>query len=292
LASPPAGGRRQLASVLLTADNLRFSYRDPPAAATAAGGPRSFVIDNVSLRVPEGGLVGILGPNGSGKTTLLKLLSGTLAPASGSIALNGRPLASMPRRERARCMAVVPQDTHMAFDYTALEIVLMGRYPWLGAFQVEGPDDIASALDALEATGTRQLAERPYPTLSGGEKQRVIIASVLAQLDRRHQRAGTPESSKAHSGALLFLDEPTASLDLKYQIEIAALVRRLHDEIGIGVVLSTHDLRLVANLCTWVVLLSNGRVLSEGAPGDMLTPTLIGQLYDIGAEAAAPALGR
>jgi iron complex transport system ATP-binding protein len=251
------------------------------------------VIDDVSLRVPEGGLVGILGPNGSGKTTLLKLLSGTLAPASGSIVFNGRPLASLPRRERARRMAVVPQDTHMAFDYTALEIVLMGRYPWLGAFQVEGPDDIASALEALEATGTRHLAERPYPTLSGGEKQRVIIASVLAQLDRRHRRAGTSDSSSgADGGALLFLDEPTASLDLKYQIEIAALVRRLHDETGIGVVLSTHDLRLVASVCTWVVLLSNGRLLSEGPPREMLTPALIGELYDIGAEAAAPALGR
>jgi iron complex transport system ATP-binding protein len=279
--------------VLLTADNLRFRYRDPPAATTASAGSRPFVIDDVSLRVPEGGLLGILGPNGSGKTTLLKLLSGTLAPASGSVAFNGRPLASLPRRERARRMAVVPQETHMAFEYTALEIVLMGRYPWLGAFQVEGPDDIASALEALEATGTRHLAERPYPTLSGGEKQRVIIASVLAQLDRRHAHRGTPGSSDAaDGGALLFLDEPTASLDLKYQIEIAALVRRLHDDTGIGVVLSTHDLRLVASVCTWVVLLSNGRLLAEGPPRDMLTPPLIGQLYDIGAEAAAPALGR
>jgi len=275
--------------VLLTADSLRFTYRSPSADA-ATGEARPLVIDNVSVRVPAGGLVGILGPNGSGKTTLLKLLSGTLVPASGSVALDGRPLASLSRRDRARRIAIVPQDTHMVFDYTALELVLMGRYPWLGAFQVEGPDDIVSALEALEATGTRHLAERPYPTLSGGEKQRVVIASVLAQLDRRQSAGAAPEpGSGGH--ALLFLDEPTASLDLKYQIEIAALVRRLHEQTGIGVVLSTHDLRLARSVCTWIVLLSNGRLLAEGLPRDMLTPALIGQLYDIGAEAAAPVLG-
>ena len=243
------------------------------------------------MQIARGGLVGILGPNGSGKTTLLKLLSGALRPWSGSVALEGRSLASMSRRDLARRMAVVPQDTHLAFDYTALEIVLMGRYPWMGPFEVEGPDDIASALEALEATGTRHLADRAYPTLSGGEKQRVIIASVLAQLDqRRAVRHADASSSSGQASSLLFLDEPTASLDLKYQLEIAALIRRLRDESGISVVLSTHDLRLVSTVCSWVVLLSQGRVLAEGPPREMLTPALIGELYDIGAELAAPIL--
>jgi iron complex transport system ATP-binding protein len=158
----------------------------------------------------------------------------------------------------------------------------MGRYPWLGPFQIEGPDDIASALEALDATGTRHLADRAYPTLSGGEKQRVIIASVLAQLDHR--------GATAHESSLLLLDEPTASLDLKYQLEIASLIQRLHDQSAISVVLSTHDLRLVSTLCTWVVLLARGRVLAEGRPAEMLTPALIGELYEIGADVAAPIL--
>ncbi|MEO7192567.1 MAG: ABC transporter ATP-binding protein [Vicinamibacterales bacterium] len=245
----------------------------------------------MSLCVPPGALVGILGPNGSGKTTLLKLLSGALRPASGTVTLDGNPIMSIPRRELARRIAVVPQDTHLVFDYTALEIVLMGRYPWMRAFQLEGPEDIESALQALEATGTRHLASRPYPTLSGGEKQRVIIASVLAQLDDRRAKDGlTSPAATPGRSSLLFLDEPTASLDLKYQLEIAALIRRLHETQHIAVVLSTHDLRLVSTVCSWTVLLSRGRILAEGPPRDMLTPALIGALYEIDAELAAPIL--
>jgi iron complex transport system ATP-binding protein len=276
--------------VLLQADNLQFRYtrRAPagPGLPRGASLTQDFVLDDVSVRVPRGALVGILGPNGSGKTTLLNLLSGALQPLAGRIELDGRPLASISRRELARRIAVVPQNTHLAFDYTALEIVLMGRYPWMRAFEVEGPDDLASALDALEATGTRHLAARAYPTLSGGEQQRVIIASVLAQLDAR-PRAGIEAGPVA---SLLFLDEPTASLDLKYQIEIAALVRRLHDTRGITVLLSTHDLRLVSTLCTWTILIARGRVIAEGPPGETVTPSLIGALYDLDAEVVAPLL--
>jgi iron complex transport system ATP-binding protein len=244
----------------------------------------------VSLRVQPGALTGILGPNGSGKTTLLKLLSGALRPTSGQVMLDGRTVAGIDRRELARRMAVVPQDTHLAFDYTALEIVLMGRYPWLGAFEVEGPNDIAAALDALEATGTRHLAARPFPNLSGGEKQRVVIASVLAQLDVRPRSGAGVAASLPPAASYLFLDEPTASLDLRYQLEIAGLVRRLHDDRSISIVLSTHDLRLCSSLCSWVVLLSRGGILAEGPPSAMLTPALIGELYEIGADVAAPLL--
>jgi iron complex transport system ATP-binding protein len=277
--------------VLLQADNLQFRYA---RRAAGTGWPRGapiapdFVLDDVSVRVPRGSLVGILGPNGSGKTTLLNLLSGALQPIAGRVAIDERPLASIPRRELARRIAVVPQNTHLAFDYTALEIVLMGRYPWMRAFEVEGPDDLASALDALEATGTRHLAARAYPTLSGGEQQRVIIASVLAQLDAR-PRAGV-EACPVSS--LLFLDEPTASLDLKYQIEIAALVRRLHDTRDITVLLSTHDLRLVATLCTWTILIAGGRVIAEGPPTETMTPPLIGALYDVDPAIVGPLVAR
>jgi len=144
--------------VSLRAGELRFGYT-----------PARRVIDDVSIDVPVGAAVGVLGPNGSGKTTLLRLLSGSLIPDAGSITLDGTPLASIGPRSLARRIAIVPQETSLAFDYSALEIVLMGRYPHLGAFEVEGPQDLAIAMAALDATGTRALADRAFRSLSGGE---------------------------------------------------------------------------------------------------------------------------
>jgi len=241
------------------------------------------VIDDVSIALPSGAFAGILGPNGSGKTTLLKLLSGAIRPGSGTVRLDDEELHHLQRHLLAQRIAVVPQETHLAFDYTVLEIVLMGRYPRLRAFEIEGPDDLASAHAALDATGTRDLAMRPFPTLSGGEKQRVIIASALAQLDERGPRS-RPGTS------VLLLDEPTASLDLKYQLEIAALLRRLNRDRGITIVLSTHDLRFAASVCAHIVLLRRGQVLESGAPAAVLTPGAVGALYDIDERAAAQSL--
>src|SRR5262249_35099961 len=135
----------------------------------------------------------VLGPNGSGKTTLLRLLSGALRPSAGSVTLDGGELARIPRVRLARRLAIVPQDTHLAFDFTVLEVVLMGRYPHLGTFEIEGEADFAIARQALAATGTLALEDRQFATLSGGEKQRVVIASALAQIS-------------GAAGALLILD--------------------------------------------------------------------------------------
>jgi iron complex transport system ATP-binding protein len=269
--------------VLLDAADVTFGYRGAPRRPPLEASADGLVIRGVSLSVPRGGFLGILGPNGSGKTTLLKLIGGAISPTSGTVRLDGRLVSAIPRRELARRLAVVPQETHLAFDYTALEIVLMGRYPHLGAFAFEGPADLAAAREALATTGTADLADRAFATLSGGEKQRVIIASALAQLDAR---AG----DEARPDGLLLLDEPTASLDLRYQIEVASLLARLNADHGIAVVLSTHDLRLARALCSRLALLSAGRVLAEGAPADVLTPALVGQLYGIGADLAAPVL--
>lgn len=259
---------------VLAASHVSFAYGAAP------------VLADVTAEVPQGAVVGILGPNGSGKTTLLRLLSGSLAPSSGQVTLGGRPLSQIPRRALARRVAVVPQETHLAFDYTVLEIALMGRYPWLGAFEIEGPSDLAAATEALEATGTAQFSGRAFPTLSGGEKQRVVIASALAQLDDRTAAAADREQTHR----VLLLDEPTASLDLRYQLEAGALIGRLHRDRDVTIVLSSHDLRLVASVCSSLILLSRGRVLAAGPTRDLLTPDVIGELYEVKAELAAPLL--
>jgi iron complex transport system ATP-binding protein len=209
----------------------------------------------------------VLGPNGSGKTTLLRLLGGLLPAASGRITIDGRDVLHMTRRDLARRIAVVPQETRLSFGYSVLEVVLMGRYPHLGPFELESPDDVAIARDALAATGTLALADRPFLTLSGGEKQRAIIAGALAQ-----------------AADVMLLDEPTAALDPGYQIEIAALLRRLNAERGVTIVVATHDLNLAAGLCQHLLLLREGRVLAAGPTDQVLTRESVQALYDVEAD--------
>jgi iron complex transport system ATP-binding protein len=172
----------------------------------------------------------------------------------------------------------------------------MGRYPHLGAFALESPDDITIARDALAATGTRDLEDRGFSTLSGGEKQRVIIAAALAQISGRTEpeavEAGFPGLSTVEGSRpvsrpvtrVLLLDEPTAALDLKYQLEVAALLRALHAGHNLAVVVSTHDLNFAASVCSTFALLKEGRLLAAGPVADVLTPARIRDLYDVEAE--------
>jgi iron complex transport system ATP-binding protein len=248
--------------VLISGRNLTFAY--PARAWSPPGRP---VLRDVSVDVPAGVRLGILGPNGSGKTTLLKLLAGVLTPTAGQVTLDEVPLGRLSRQAIARRLAMVPQETHPAFDYTVLELVLMGRYPHLGRFSVESAFDIVIAHQALAATGTLEFASRLFSTLSGGEKQRVVIASSLAQ-----------------QAEVLLLDEPTASLDPGYQLEVAQLLRGLHATRGIGLVLSTHDLNLAAAVCDRLILLRGGEVIASGATAEVLTRERISALYDIEAD--------
>jgi iron complex transport system ATP-binding protein len=225
----------------------------------------------VTLSIEPDAIVGILGPNGSGKTTLLRVMAGTRAPQRGGASLDGTPLAAIARHELARRIAVVPQETHLAFDYTVLEVAMMGRYPHLAAFEIEGPRDIAAVEDALAATGTLAMKDRPFASLSGGEKQRVVIAAALAQI-------GAGERS------FLLLDEPTASLDLGYQLDIVALLRELHGARRAGVVISTHDIALAATLCRTLVLLRDGQLVAQGPVDDVLTPENLRRVYGVDAE--------
>jgi iron complex transport system ATP-binding protein len=246
---------------LLQAADLVFAYPGLPP-----------VLRGVSMEVPAGGFVGILGPNGSGKTTLLRALAGILRPARGRVHLDDVDLARVPRHTLARRMAVVPQETHLAFDYTVLEVVMMGRYPHLGTFAIEGPRDFAIAREALAATGTRALEDRPFDTLSGGEKQRVIVAAALAQI------------TAAEGDGILLLDEPTVALDLAYQLELGRLLGELQRRVPIAIAISTHDLNFAAGLCRSLVLLKNGSVLAAGPTDDVLTSDTIRRLYDVDAD--------
>jgi iron complex transport system ATP-binding protein len=246
---------------LLGIDSVSFTYE------RGRRHRRPLVLDDLSFEVARGSIVGLLGPNGSGKTTLLRIVAGMLRPRTGRVTLDGTSVGDLTRRDLARRVAVVPQDTHPAFDFPVLDIVLMGRYPHLGAFELEGASDLEIARDALAATGTAEIESRPFSTLSGGEKQRVVIASALAQ-----------------ASDVLLLDEPTASLDLGYQFEIAGLLRRLNRERRVTMVVSTHDLNLAAALCGRVVLLKEGRMLAQGATNETLTAPNIRALYGVDAD--------
>jgi iron complex transport system ATP-binding protein len=241
---------------MLTAADLAFAY--PRATAHA--------IERVSLSVGAGESIALLGPNGSGKTTLLKLLAGTLEPSSGVVTFEGRSIRAWSRRDVARRIAFVPQETFAPFDFSVLDIVLMGRYPHLGAFALEGPADLAIAREALAATGTEAFEHRTFSTLSGGEKQRVVIASALAQ-----------------SPTLMLLDEPTASLDVGHQFDVQVLLAGLNRR-GVTMVVSTHDLNFAAALCQHLVLLRGGRVLAAGPTDRVLTAGHVKALYDVEAD--------
>jgi iron complex transport system ATP-binding protein len=239
---------------LLQAVDATFGYGDTP------------VLHGVSLDIPAGALVGLIGPNGAGKTTLLRLLSGTRRPSSGQMLLDGSPLS-------VRSRAALAQESQLAFDYTVLEVVLMGRYAHLGTFAVEGPTDLAIARAALEATGVAALEERMFSTLSGGEKQRAIIASALAQI--------SSSSRSSPGGEILILDEPTAALDLRYQLGVASLLHDLHARRGSTIVVSTHDLAFAARVCRTLVMIKDGRVLASGPVDDVLSAGRVRELYDV-----------
>ena len=221
-------------------------------AISAVLGGRS-VVSQVTLTARPGETVGLIGPNGAGKTTLLRVLAGLTAPSSGHVWLGGKPLAGMKPAERARRIAYMPQFAER-HPFTALEAVLMGRYPHLGRFEIEGSQDLEAAFAAMRRTGTEPLAGRQLDTLSGGERQRVLLARALAQ------RAD-----------VLLLDEPTAALDLRHRLIAMEIIREEVAARDALAVTALHDLSLAGRYCDRLVLLSDGRVLAAGTPAEVLT---------------------
>jgi iron complex transport system ATP-binding protein len=220
------------------------------------------VVDGISLALEPGEVLGIIGPNGSGKSTLIRLLSGVLTPCSGEVKLHGRPLSLHSRREIARAMAVVPQETMIEFPYSVTEVVLMGRSPHFGGFAFEGDRDVDAAYAAMRRTSTEHLARRSIHELSGGERQRVILARALAQ-----------------EASILLLDEPAAFLDIRHEVEIYDLIHDLQEE-GKSIVTVLHDLNLAALYCDRLALIRGGRLINLGTPEEVITYAAITQVYE------------
>jgi iron complex transport system ATP-binding protein len=234
----------------LDINQVDFSYFD------------GLVLEDINLSVKAGEMVGLLGPNGSGKSTLIKLASGILKPKRGEIRLDGNCIASMSRRFIAGNVAVVPQQFHMPFSFTAAEVVMLGRTPFFKALADESEEDRQVVDNSLGLVGIDELAERRFDELSGGERQKVILAMALAQQPK-----------------LLLLDEPTVHLDIAHQMEMVELVRELNMEQGLTVVAAMHDLNLAALYFDRLILLKKGRVWADGTPRQVLTEAGISEVF-------------
>jgi iron complex transport system ATP-binding protein len=220
------------------------------------------LLQSVSFSVAAGELVGLVGPNGAGKSTLLKAIGGLWTDVGGEVTLLGQPLRRYSTRQIARIVAHVPQITALDFAFTVEQIVMMGRSPHLGRFEIETGRDREIVQSALERTDTAHLSARLINTLSGGERQRVLIARALAQQPR-----------------VLLLDEPTANLDVQHQLGVLDLLRRLVAQDRLGAAVAVHDLEMAARYCDRLVMLHHGTVLAEGTPEAVLAPDLLAEVY-------------
>lgn len=222
------------------------------------------VLSDISVSLPQGKFYGLLGPNGSGKTTLLDLLIANRSPADGTIGFQGKQLADFSRRELARQLSLVPQDFIIGFDYTVLDVVLMGRHPYIPRFGSPSSDDLTIARQAMDAIGIADFAERYVTELSGGEKQRVVVARALAQQ--------TP---------VLILDEATSNLDISHTLDIFQVVRRRVREQGHTVIGAIHDLNLAAAYCDEILFLKEGSLFCQGPTAEVMTAENIEQVLGV-----------
>lgn len=236
---------------VLSVDRVAFQYGDVP------------VLRDVSLELLPGSFVGLVGPNGSGKTTLLRIAAGLLMPSRGSVKLRGQPMKKLSRMQVARQLALLPQSPNLPGAFTAWELVLMGRTPFLGFLGRESDRDIAAAERAMGLVQCQHMSDRRMEELSGGEQQRVLMARVLAQ---------EPE--------VLLLDEPTAHLDMQHQIAVIDLVAELV-EGGMAALGVFHDLNLAACYCDRLAVLSQGRLVAEGTPNEVLRADTLSEVFHV-----------
>ena len=233
-------------------------------------GARAPLFDRLDLDVPVGSCLGLIGPNGSGKTTLLRILAGLLRPESGAVLLQGGPIGALAPRRRAQLLAVLLPEAPLLFNFSVLEVALMGRAPHLGPWGLERPEDFAAARRALAEVDLEEFAGRPVRDLSSGERQRVLLARALAQEPK-----------------VLLLDEPTAFLDIKHALGIHEILARLNRERRLTLVLASHDLNLVARYAERLVLLDRGRIAADGSPAEVLTPERLSSVYETESQVVA-----
>lgn len=235
---------------MLEVTDIRFSYSKP-------------VLKGVSFKVGSGELFAVLGPNGSGKSTLIKIIVGMLKPESGAVSIDGRNPASMPRRDAARLIGYVAQETAVRFPLTALELVLQGRFAQGGLIGFESERDLSEAQWAMRVTETTEFAASLVTELSGGERQRVMLARALAVRPR-----------------LLVLDEPVANLDVSHQVKMLNLVRRLTGETEMSAIVVTHELNLAADFASSALLLKAGEMIAAGKPSEIMTEPLLKKVFE------------
>jgi iron complex transport system ATP-binding protein len=224
-----------------------------------------WVLQDVSFQVGKGEFIGVIGPNGSGKTTLLKVLYRLLSPQRGDVFFERVPLKKMSQRDIAKKIAVVAQETYPVFPFRVIEIVLMGRSPYLGHLMFESEKDLEIARKAMEWTEILAISQRSIDELSGGERKRVFIARALAQ---------EPE--------VILLDEPTANLDIHHQIEFLDLILALNRERGLTIIMASHDLNLASEFCDRLILLQKGEIFKMGSSQEVITRENIERVYGCG----------
>lgn len=230
------------------------------------------IVDDASLALDRGECVGLIGPNGSGKSTLLRMLYRALQPTGGSVLLMDEDIGTIPETRFARQVAVLTQESTSSFDTTVADLVMMGRIPHQANWARDSLRDHAVVREALERVGAWTLADRTLADLSGGEKQRVLLARALAQQPQ-----------------VLLLDEPTNHLDIRYQLEVMGLLHQLR----LSAIVALHDLNIAAHYCSRLVLMNQGRIVAEGTPPEVLTPETIQAVYGVAAEVDThPATGR
>ena len=239
-------------ATLIRGENISFSYDHDP------------VLKNISISIKPGEIVGIIGPNGSGKSTLLKALAGINKCESNCIFYKNKDIHSMKTKDIASIVSWIPQENPMVFAFKVIDVVLMGRHPYMSPLSFENDEGYRIAHDAMEKTDTFQFAQRLFNNLSSGERQRVLIASAIAQ---------EPE--------IMLLDEPTSALDIKYQLEILMILKHLNELKNMSIVLALHDLHLASRFCKRLILINNGQIIADGSPEKVIKKNLLEEVYGV-----------
>lgn len=224
---------------------------------------RKKILSDLTVQITEGEFFGIIGPNGAGKTTLLKIIAGLLRPVQGQVELFSKKLSQISINERAKILSYVPQENFFYFDFTVLDIVLLGRHPYLKPMERAKKHDIDKAIDALRFTDALEFKDRNIMELSSGERQRVVLARALASEPK-----------------ILLLDEPTSYLDITHQVEIIKILKKLNQE-GITIVFLSHDINLTSLVCNRLLLLSDGKMVACDIPEKIIKQDLIKDVYKI-----------